>query len=380
MSRERAIARTLRCFRGEREFVQPLKLQRSGGDGNAGKASRRSGEGRNPATGGRELSPGGRICFPRRGMVREDSVKIFSQVGKKLSGVVAEKMPDAEVLLIPDKGPIPEGLEGEVLLTQTWGSENIAEVVARGVRWVHTLGTGVDRFPFDAVGDRPVTCSRGASSIPISEYVLAMMLAFEKRIPDLWIDEAPQGWYGQRLGGLYGRTLGLVGLGGIGVAVAQRALAFGMTVVATRRSDAPAPLSGVELTNLSQVLGRADHLVLAASATDETAGMINASTLAAAKPGLHLINVARGSLVDQDALRAALDDGTVARASLDTVSPEPLPEGHWLYEHPKVRLTPHVSWSMPGAIDLLLEPFFDNLERYRSDEPLQNVVDPGTGY
>ena len=159
-------------------------------------------------------------------------MKIFSQVGRKLSAAVSERVADAEVISIPTEGRIAEGLGAEILLTQTWGSSNIAEVVARGVRWIHTLGTGVDRFPFDSVGDCVVTCSRGASSIPIAEYVMATMLAFEKQIPEVWMTEAPQDWYGERLGGLYRKTLGLVGLGGIGVAVAERALAFGMHVVA----------------------------------------------------------------------------------------------------------------------------------------------------
>src|SRR4030095_7736526 len=93
------------------------------------------------------------------------------------------------------------------------------------------------------------------------------------------------------------------------------------------------------------------------------------------KPGIHFINVARGALVDHDALRAALDIGRVAMASLDAVEPEPVPEGHWLYSPPRVRLSPHVSWSMPGAAERLVETFIDNVRRYRAGEPLLGVVD-----
>ena len=87
-----------------------------------------------------------------------------------------------------------------------------------------------------------------------------------------------------------------------------------------------------------------------------------------------------GSLVDQDALREALDDGRVARASLDVVEPEPLPAGHWLYEHPKVRLSPHISWSAPGAIERLFATFDENLRRWRAGEPLLGAVDLARGY
>ena len=98
------------------------------------------------------------------------------------------------------------------------------------------------------------------------------------------------------------------------------------------------------------------------------------------KPGVHLVNVARGALVDQDALRAALDDGRVAVASLDAVDPEPLPDGHWLYTHPRVRLSPHVSWSAPDALDELIDRFIDNLRRHRAGRPFAGIVDRAAGY
>ena len=121
-----------------------------------------------------------------------------------------------------------------------------------------------------------------------------------------------------------------------------------------RRRDAPAPVEGMELaTDLAAAVADADHLVVAAPATAATHHMVDADVFAAAKPGLHLVNIARGSLVDQDALRRALDDGQVGLASLDTVDPEPLPAGHWLYGHERVRLTPHISWAGPRFVHRL---------------------------
>jgi phosphoglycerate dehydrogenase-like enzyme len=95
---------------------------------------------------------------------------------------------------------------------------------------------------------------------------------------------------------------------------------------------------------------------------------------------VHLVNIARGALVDQDALRVALDDGTVAMATLDTVDPEPLPAGHWLYEHPKVRVAAHISWYTPLLQRTAVEQFIDNLGRFLHDEPLFGVVDKAEGY
>jgi phosphoglycerate dehydrogenase-like enzyme len=98
------------------------------------------------------------------------------------------------------------------------------------------------------------------------------------------------------------------------------------------------------------------------------------------KPGTHLVNIARGSLVDQEALRRALDDGIVARATLDTVEPEPLPAGHWLYTHPAVRLSPHISWSSPRTMGRTVELFVENLSRFRAGAALNDIVDPMAGY
>ncbi len=120
--------------------------------------------------------------------------------------------------------------------------------------------------------------------------------------------------------------------------------------------------------------------MLVAPATANTRHLLDAEAFARSKRGVHLVNVARGELVDQDALRAALDEGHVSLASLDCVEPEPLPAGHWLYTHPRVRLSPHTSWSAPGALDRLLDPFLDNLRRYLDDRPLEGRVDVELGY
>ena len=149
-----------------------------------------------------------------------------------------------------------------------------------------------------------------------------------------------------------------------------------MRVLALRRTGRKSPVCGVELAkSLGDLLESADHLVLALPATPKTRHLIDAAALARIKPGAHLINVARGSLVDQEALREALTSGRVALASLDVTDPEPLPAGHWLYEHPKVRLSPHMSWSTPGAVSRLLDTFVENLRRYREGAPLEGRVD-----
>jgi phosphoglycerate dehydrogenase-like enzyme len=269
----------------------------------------------------------------------------------------------------------------EIVVTLLPDRQELARALTPGVRWVHVMGTGVDAFPLDLVGDRTLTCSRGANAPAIAEWVLAMMLAFEKRLPDSWLTAAPPRWNLADLGGLSGATLGLVGIGAIGIEIARRARAFDMSVLAFRRTDAPAPIEGVEVAaDMDQVLSTSDHLVVAVPATARTRHLLDAEAFAAMKPGVHLVNIARGSLVDQDALREALDRGQVARASLDVVDPEPLPAGHWLYSHPGVRLSAHISWSSRRSRRGTLELFADELRRYRAGEQPRSPVDVAEGY
>ena len=175
-----------------------------------------------------------------------------------------------------------------------------------------------------------MTCARGASAVPISEWVLAAVLAWAKRMPETFLTRRPgTGTFRQpTLDRVDGSTLALVGLGGIGAAVAQRALGFDMHVRALRRTDAPSPVPGVEVVRRSASCCRAPTMSCSPRpATARTRQVIDATAFGLMTPGVHLVNIARGALVDQDALRAALDDGTVAMATLDTVDPEPLPGG-----------------------------------------------------
>jgi phosphoglycerate dehydrogenase-like enzyme len=276
---------------------------------------------------------------------------------------------------------LPDDLAGDVLFAAWMGHPIFERLDAIGIEWMHLPGTGIDGWSPDVLSGRTVTCARGVSGIPIAEFVLASMLAFEKRFPETWLHEPPEHWNFASIDEIGGKTLGLVGLGGIGIEVARRALAFDMQVVAVRRTAAPSPLVGIEMAaELGDLLPIADHLVLAAPATSRTQHLLDDDAFSAMKQGVHLVNIARGSLVDQDALRRALDDEKVALASLDTVDPEPLPAGHWMYSHPRVHLTAHVSWGSRRAFERILASFVANLRRYVAGQPLEGVIDLEEGY
>jgi phosphoglycerate dehydrogenase-like enzyme len=248
------------------------------------------------------------------------------------------------------------------------------------LRWVFTVSAGVDFFPGWFLEAPIVTCGRGATANPIAEYALAAILLHAKRLEAIRMHK-PEDFRIAELAGLEGQTLGIAGFGAIGAATASRARAFGMRVLALKRSAWEQAPEGVEpVAEIGELFARSDHVLLALPATPATRHIVNAEALARAKPGLHLVNVARGALVDQDALIAALDAGRLAAATLDVTDPEPLPAGHPLYTHPAVRLTPHSSWASAGNGARLVKKALDNIERYARDEPLADVVDRVRGY
>ncbi len=293
------------------------------------------------------------------------------------------RLPDERVVGWP---AAPDDVaDADVLATLAIAGETeVVSPLLPSVQWVHVLGAGIDGFPLDALGGRVLTCSKGATSTAIAEYVLAVMLAYEKRLPEEWITEPPDAWNvpnrGQ-LGALEDRTLALVGIGAIGEAVARRALAFDMRVVAHRRSASAMPLAGIERADsLEAAFASADHIVVTAPSTPATYHLVDETSLGWVKPGVHLVNVARGELVDSVALLVALDEGRVARASLDVAEGEPLAAGDPLFAHPGVRLTPHISNSSPATAQRTVDMFVANLTRWRAGESLSGVVDPVLGY
>jgi phosphoglycerate dehydrogenase-like enzyme len=248
------------------------------------------------------------------------------------------------------------------------------------LRWVYSASAGIDFYPQWLLDAPLVTCGRGVASEEIADYAIAAIYSRAKNLEAVTARSLAQ-WTQAPLGRVSGTTVGIVGLGAIGTAVARRALALGAQVTAVRRGHAPAPLAGVELLgSVEAVVASADHIVIAVPATPSTQGLFDAALLARAKPTAHIINVARGSIIDQEGLIQALDAGRLDFATLDVTDPEPLPEGHALYTHPKVRLTPHVSSNYTLVRHRLLEKVTDDLSRFVRGEQPSDVVDRVRGY
>lgn len=249
------------------------------------------------------------------------------------------------------------------------------------LRWVLSASAGIDFYPPWLLDAPLVTCGRGTASDEIADYVIAAIYLRAKDLEGARVHSAAQ-WQYKPLGRVIGSTVGIVGLGAIGQEVARRAQALGAHVVAVRRGSAGAITpDGVRLVDsVAEVVAQADHIVIAVPATAQTRHLFNADLLARVKPGAHLINIARGSVVDQDALIAALDAGRLDFATLDVTDPEPLPEGHRLYTHPQVRLTPHISSNYTAVRHRLLDKVAQDLTLFERGETPSDVVDPARGY
>jgi len=247
------------------------------------------------------------------------------------------------------------------------------------LEWIQVASAGVDTFPPWIHRVSLVTRGRGVQSPAIAEYVIAAIYAHEKQFWDVRARAAEQ-WRHRLLGAVAGKWVGIAGFGAIGAAVAGTALAIGLRVAAFTRRGRALP-EGVEAVgSMAALMAASDHLVLALPLTPATRGIVDAASLAAARPGLHLINVARGALIAEAALLEALDAGRIAAATLDVTDPEPLPAGHPFYSHPAIRLTPHVCGMTEDNEERLSRKLLANLDAYLAGRPLEGVVDAGRGY
>ncbi|MCS6801000.1 MAG: D-2-hydroxyacid dehydrogenase [Chloroflexota bacterium] len=257
---------------------------------------------------------------------------------------------------------------------------------APDLKWIQIPWAGLDQVAAAGVFERGivVTNAKGLNARYVAEWALAAILAFAKNLPRYIRQQPAKCWDRHPALSLEEITVGIVGLGTIGSELARRAQALGMRVIAIRRSGPAAPPPGVAWlggpADLDRLLAEADVVVLTAPHTAETRGLIGARQLQTMKRSAYLVNVARGALVDEEALAAALREGVIAGAALDVFQTEPLPPSSPLWDLDNVILTPHVSGSYEGHFHRVLRLFIANLERYIAGQPLLNVCDPEKGY
>jgi len=324
-----------------------------------------------------------------------DSLKIVSsfQFSQGSLNMLCEAA-QADVLCVADTNELLAHLhEAEVLctykLTRKW------QKLAPNLRWLQASGAGVDELRptgiLDADSGVIVTTAVGIHATTISEYVFGSMLMFNRswpqmvRLQDRHVWPRSTNWYKLQERELVDQTLGIVGLGNIGRRIAQLGKAFGMRVLATRRSA----LGGEQEPDVDQVypqaqlhsmLRQSDYVILAVPLTPQTEKLIGEAELRAMQPHAYLVNIARGRVIDEKMLIRALQEGWIGGAGLDVTEEEPLPPDNPLFSLPNVILTPHISGVSVHYDKRLAALFADNLRRYRAGEPLRNRYDPVRGY
>lgn len=260
---------------------------------------------------------------------------------------------------------------------------------SKTLRWVQQPSAGVEHLIEIrelVESDIVLTNMQRVYAPQIADQAMSYLLAFTRDLRHFAGDQEKKHWGAKRPGfvldELDGKTLLVIGLGGIGSEIARRAFGFGMRVLATDPKVQERPLFVESLhrpDRIHELLSRADVVASAAPLTRQTTGMIGAKEFGLMKPGVILINVSRGRIVDTDALVAALDSGRVSAAGLDVTAPEPLPDGHPLWSR-NVIITPHTAGQSPGGDRRRHAIFRENLRRFAAGEMLLNIVDKVAGY
>jgi phosphoglycerate dehydrogenase-like enzyme len=301
-----------------------------------------------------------------------DRAKILESAG---AGSTLVEARDAETQRreIPDTDAVFGRVPNEVFLA------------ARRLRYYHSIGAGVDAIltPELVASDVVLASEKGEVGIHLAEHAFALLLALTRglhtaiRRPDYTLREPirREQWE------LHGQTLGIVGFGGTGRAVAERALGFGMRVLAVDIDDVPG-MSGVTLLKdrLHDLLGESDVVVICLPLTKATRHLFTRDLFRRMRRHALLINVTRGHIVYGEDLLAALDEALIGGAGLDVTDPEPLPAGHRLWTHPRAVVTPHTAGGSPRRAGRVIATFIENLQRMRDGRPLLALIDKQKGY
>lgn len=303
--------------------------------------------------------------------VRHAAYRIpWSEVAARRAGVVQTS--------VPPGAELTEMLAGAEILFAFAPPLGAADLAPR-LRWVETPAAGYDQLNGTGILDKDIAVTTvGSVFAPwVAEHVFALLFALWRRLGEFHDAQLRREWKLREVRELGDATIAIVGLGKIGGAVARAAKAFGMRVLGTRRrhrETIPEVDRMFPRAELHAMLAEADAVVLSVEGTPETAGMIGAAELACMKPDACLINVARGIVVDEEALASALAAGRIGGAALDVFVREPLPPESPLWQLPNVILTPHVAVNLADKLRRPLEHFADNLARYCAGKPLLDRV------
>jgi glyoxylate/hydroxypyruvate reductase A len=278
---------------------------------------------------------------------------------------------------------IPDDLAARTEILMGWRPGKYLKLMPR-LRWIQAMTAGVDPWLAspDLSTDVTICCARGSHRLSMPENILGALFHLTKPYMPIALDQRESRWTRRTAATLAGKTLGILGLGAIGQELARKAAALEMRVIGTKRTPVPLPhvakVYAQEETD--EVLGASDFVLLLLPSTSETENFINAKRLRAMKPTAWLLNFARGALIVDADLIAAVQSKTIAGAVLDVFREEPLPVTHPFWKTEGILVLPHLGGGHPGRSAAVAEIFADNARRFLAGEPLNAVVDRARGY
>jgi len=323
--------------------------------------------------------------------MRNDTILVLAKPGEPQLALLRQQLSEVNVVVGNSPEEFARGAASASVLFNWSGSLALFKQVFEmcpNLLWVHSRSVGLERtlFPELVESAVPLTNGVGVFSASLGEFALGAILYFAKDFRRMIRNQMHGAWESFDVLPVAGQTVGIIGYGDIGRAIATRVHAMGMTVLAVKRHastlDGKDPLVERIYTpdDRLEMLPRCDYVVVAAPLTSETRGMIGASEFAGMKRTAVVINVGRGPVIDEAAMVNALSSGQIKGAGLDVFDHEPLPAGHPFYKLENVLLSPHCADHTPDWLDNAMQFFIEQYERFRKGEPLLNAVDKRLGY
>ena len=292
--------------------------------------------------------------------------------------------PDCNIIVCDIQQAAEDITDTDILLT--WGTMDLRPLypTALKLKWVHALSAGVENLIFPEIksADTLLTNSKGIHGIPVSEHVLAMMLAFTRGLNVFIRQQTQKQWKRVTVEEIYDKTIGIVGLGSIGREIAKKAKGMGMHVVASKQTMTSEIFVDELYTpdQLHELLAISDFVVIALPLVEETRNLFTLNEFNAMKPSAYFINIARDAVVKHDDLVTALEQGLIKGAGLDVFDHEPLSETSPLWDMQNVIITPHLAALSPYYMDRAIKLFVDNLSRFIQQKEMLNIIDKEKGY
>ena len=322
----------------------------------------------------------------------DDTILVLADPDLSQLGLLRQKLPDVEILAGNSIETVRASAPRVTVLFNWSGSLALFREVfllCPKLRWIHSRSVGLERtlFPELVASSVPLTNGIGIFSPALAEFTLGAILYFAKDFRRMIRNQEAGEWKPFDVTPVAGQTVGIVGYGDIGRAIAARVRPLGMRVLAMRRHASDATRAADALVDATygpeqriEMIRQCDYVVVAAPLTAETRGMIGAAEFAAMKPTAVIMNIGRGPIIDEAAMIDALRAGRIRGAALDVFDQEPLPAGHAFYAMQNVLLSPHCADHTPTWLDDAMELFIAQYERFRKGEKLRNIVDRKLGY